>query len=368
MMTEQELHKLIKENKKIQKQLISTLNIKGENIIFNSEDQYPNGLLADFSVLDGNEVKAIIELKGSEIGANEYVRGTGQLFQYQHFIDMKLSLKNYLFNNSLSVLCFPSSLLLNKPYNIGLFAYPSNSVILEYNEETMSFRIITKKDLEKFAGKKGKELITISSYYIRDNRIFELYIALRYLQIMKLIGVHQISRNEAEKFLQAINTPNNKNWRNAFISLSSLGLTVEDNITTEIGAKLSNLDYPNFCFQIYNLYIKNYFITILAAIRKLNAEINPISLADLKCAIDFLYRGKEVSFLTDSGTRYLSSWLNLMQDDFRCLTFEKGKPKRTYKITYPIDLYNEVSIVRQISKNKYALNFVNKFYSLFRGF
>ena len=360
-MTESEFHKIIKENKDVQRNLVNTLGIQGENIIFNSEDQFPNGMFADFSIIADDKVKAIIELKGSDIGVNDYVRGTGQLFQYQHFIDLGLSIKSYIYDNAKAVYCFPSSLITQTNYNIGLFNYPKGSIILEFNEENLRFRIISELDLKVFAGERGKEMVTISHFYIRDNRLFEIYIALKYLNIKKLIGLKTISRQETEAFLSQLNTPNNANWRNVFISLSSLGLIDHLNVPTEIGSSFSSISFSNFAYEIYNSYIKGYFKAILQNLIELGSVVNEITLHQLKTSINSSYSNKEVLFLTDAETRYLSSWLNIMKDDFGCINFVPNSKKRTYNINYPIDLYNKKAICGEIEKRSNAYFYIDMF-------
>ncbi|GAA7553402.1 hypothetical protein JP0020_04830 [Helicobacter pylori] len=64
--------------------------------------------------LKKNKVRAIIECKGGAIGVSEYVRGIGQIFQYEYFFENHLSLKNYEFcQNFNSVLVFPESVLIS---------------------------------------------------------------------------------------------------------------------------------------------------------------------------------------------------------------------------------------------------------------
>lgn len=366
MMDEATLHKIIKENKEVQKRLLKSLEIDDTNVTFNSEDQYPNGLFADFSIIEGtNIVKAIVELKGSNIGANEYVRGTGQILQYQYFIDNNLSTKNYDLSNAVSVLCFPSSLISDRNFNIGLFGYPEKSIIVEFNEENYTFRQIRDKDLKVFAGSRGKDTITISPYYIRDTRVFEVYIALKFCQILKLMGYDAINRKQAEAFLRQLETPDNGNWRNVFITLSSLGLTDHLNIPTQIGAKYADMSFEEFAYEIYNSYIKNYFSLLLSSILTFPKSNCNISLEQLREAVNSTYGGKDVLFMTDSGTRYLSSWLNIMKDDYGCINFPANRNLREYSIIYPIDKYNKKSIMEEIKKNSsLPYIFIAKFNSL----
>ena len=365
-MNEAELHRLLLTDKTVQKRMLSILGISGTKVVFNSEDQYPNGMYADFTIISDDEVKAIVELKGSDIGVNENVRGTGQIFQYKHFIDLNMSVKSYVYSNAIPVYCFPSSLIAKKDYNIGLFAYPEGCVILEFNETNHSFRRISLKDLKVFAGSRGKEAVTISPYYIRDTRLFELFIALRLLNILKLSGYKSIDRKKTEGFLKCLNVPDNGNWRNVFIGLSSLGLTDDNNIPTDMGAEYANMEYDKFAYEIYNSYVRNYFDVIFTNLLGLGANIKPISLKELKESIDKSFHGREVLFLTDSGTRYLSSWLNIMKDDFGCIDFEPKKANRTYTLNYPIDSYNEKAIKSKIKEKSIAYPYIVLFNSLMK--
>ncbi len=69
---------------------------------------------------------------------SEYVRGIGQIFQYEYFFENHLSLKNYGFcQNFNSVLVFPESVLKNNDFNVGLFKYPKSKKILEINSHNL---------------------------------------------------------------------------------------------------------------------------------------------------------------------------------------------------------------------------------------
>ncbi|GAA8304130.1 hypothetical protein HpKG86_01240 [Helicobacter pylori] len=50
------------------------------------EDAYINGITADFTLFERNKVRAIIECKSGAIGVSEYMRGIGQIFQYEYFL------------------------------------------------------------------------------------------------------------------------------------------------------------------------------------------------------------------------------------------------------------------------------------------
>ncbi|WP_249405855.1 hypothetical protein [Helicobacter pylori] len=86
------------------------------------EDTCINGITADFTLFERNKVRAIIECKSGAIGVSEYVRGIGQIFQYEYFFENHLSLKNYGFcQNFDSVLVFPESVLISGIIILWLF-------------------------------------------------------------------------------------------------------------------------------------------------------------------------------------------------------------------------------------------------------
>lgn len=107
-MKESEVHQLIMDEETLRSSILSLLNIDGKDskIEFVHEDQYPNGMYADFTVKKDDEVQAIIECKGSDIGVNDYVRGIGQILEYQHFADSNLSIKGYKYNKNVCSVYF----------------------------------------------------------------------------------------------------------------------------------------------------------------------------------------------------------------------------------------------------------------------
>ena len=96
-MKESVFHDIVQKDVMVQDSILSALNISGKSYSFIHEDQYPNGLIADFTIKKDNVVKAILELKASDIEVNDYVRGIGQVMQYQHFADSNLTTKGYIY-------------------------------------------------------------------------------------------------------------------------------------------------------------------------------------------------------------------------------------------------------------------------------
>lgn len=366
-MLEAAVHKLIIEHSSVRNSILSLLEVpyKENSVDFIHEDQYPNGLYADFTIKKDNSVVAILECKGSDIRVNDYVRGIGQILEYQHFADNKMSMKGYDFDDSAcSVYFLPSSVLRNRNFNVGLFKYPEKSKIIELNEHNKNVRLISDKELKELASAVNNDLVTISQYYIRDNRLFELYLCLKYCQLMKLKGFEKVSRSNAETtFLRKLETPNNKNWRNAFISLSSLGLIDNDNLPTFIGSLYASKDYSEFCLEIYKSYIKEYVDLLTQVLLEMsNRQLNlsfDASYSDISKNIGNMFLNKKVLFVTDSDNRYLSSWMNIMRDDFMCLDFISRS--NTRKLLYNIEELNDNAIINRIKNNETANEYLEKF-------
>jgi len=360
-MDEMALHKIIVEDKSVQASILNLLNIDS-SYEFKHEDQYPNGLKADFSIVSGNTVKGIIECKGSDIGVNDFVRGIGQVMEYQHFADNNLSSKGYEYDKAVSIYLFPSSIIKNKNFNIGLFGYPEKCRIIEYNEINNGIREITQKELVIFADAQNSNKITISQYYIRDNRLFELYICLKYVLSKKICGFKNVDRRQAEMdFLRKIETPNNNNWRNAFISLSSLGLIDSNNLPTPLGAKYATMEYEEFAYEIYNSYIRVYLDLLVETILKKSDKSVNITYDEIKKMLTEEFNGKEILFMTDSDNRYLSSWMNILRDDYGAVDFASRSNWRTVK--YKIFDLNRDTIISKIKMYSIAYQYIEKFHS-----
>ncbi|WP_238700121.1 hypothetical protein [Helicobacter pylori] len=94
---EKDFQGLIASNNNIQKGICSVLETDYKDFKLLREDAYIMALQPDFTLFEKNKVRAIIECKGGAIGVSEYVRGIGQIFQYEYFFENHLSLKNYAF-------------------------------------------------------------------------------------------------------------------------------------------------------------------------------------------------------------------------------------------------------------------------------
>lgn len=366
-MLEREFQEKIYNSLEIQENLVNALDIDQDSFLLKREIEFVNGITADFIIsnTETNEMQAIIECKRADIGVTEYVRGVGQLFQYEHFQKKGIRPKNlsqiiYNDRENRNVLVIPSSFIANTNLNIGLFCYPETAKILEVHVNNNRVREISKDELIKLADATVESLKTISQYYVRDNRLFECYIALRVIGILKHLHI-SLNRSDIEnKILRQVEVINNRNWRNAFITLSSLGFMSRGAGLSNIEAQLIPADVYNFISSMYKDYLYPY-IDILMDILIENSADNMCNLNNQQISnlIRNRYEGKDVLFLTESNGRYISSWLNIMRDDFGCIQFEARSSER--KIIYKPSELQQSDLTRKIKEYSNAKQYVDSF-------
>lgn len=331
----------------VQNGILTALNIS-TTVDFIKEDTYINGITADFTIADKESINAIVECKAGNINVTDYVRGIGQLFQYEYFMEKNISHKSYKYSDEFQTVYFyPSSVIKNNTFNIARFKYPDSTIILELNENNNAVRRITDKELKELDNAETDNLVTISQYYFRDNRLFEYYILLKYCLLLSQMGRTFCNRKVAEtSFLKKLNTINNGNWRNAFITLANLGLIDNNNLPTAVGKILALMEYEDFAVNMFYSYLEPYFIEILKCFNN-STEID-LDNQSLCNAIDSRYMNRNVLYLTQSNGRYISSWMNIFRDDFGIIDF---KPRKSYrKLVYnPLDL-NENSFAKKLEK------------------
>lgn len=339
---EKYFHDFVIKNEAIQLDILSILKLP-ENLSklkLIHEDTYINGITADFTLIYDDKIRAIIECKAGDIGVTDYVRGIGQVLQYEYFSESKISPKGFDYYNEFnSILLIPSSVLLNNNLNIGKFKYPKTTHIIEINDVNKVARLISKKELEDLSEIEDNNLICISQYYIRDTRLFELYMLLRYLCFLKIKKVETVNRIDVEEEMQKTESINNRNWRNVWISLSSLGFINSKNLPTESGLIFGMMEFEEFLSMMYKSYVKPYIDILMNYFSESQINKNK-KLLEIK--EDFLnqYSGKEILFLTQSETRYLSSWINILRDDFGCIDFQPRSTQRQI-IFNPCELNDE---------------------------
>jgi len=320
------------------------------------EDRYINGITADFTCVYDNKIKAIIEVKAADIGVTDYVRGIGQVLQYEYFFDKNISSKGWEYSADFkSILLIPSDVIKFNSFNIGKFKYPKTTLIVEINENSNVARQISDKELTELSTINKNNLTSICQYYIRDNRLFEIFMLLRYLTFLKIKGETKCNRKDIEANLIKTQTINNGNWRNAWISVSSLGFISSSNLPTASGIKIGLMEYEEFAYLMYVSYIKPFVDVIMEYFNNDKANLNKnyiTIIEDLKKQ----YNDRDVLFLTQSNGRYLSSWLNILRDDYGCIDFKSRTNNR--KIIYIPDSLNKNSFIKKIKSNTQANNYL----------
>jgi len=352
-------HDLIIKNDNIKSDLLSILNLPDNlsNLNLIHEDKYINGITADFTFVYDNKIRAIIECKAGDIGVTDYVRGIGQVLQYEYFNDQKISSKGLQYDNNFnSILLVPSSAFNNSNFNIGKFKYPKSTYIVEINDINKVARKITEEELKTLSTVENNSLTSISQYYIRDIRLFEIYMLLRYLCFLKIKNQTNVNRTQIELELRKTNSINNKNWRNAWISLSSLGLINSTNLPTKAGLEFGMYDFGDFLIMVYKSYIKPYIETLFNYFNQDSANIKK-GLKEVRADLFLQFSNRDVLFLTQSETRYLSSWFNILRDDFGCIDFLPRNSNRIINYN-PLEL-NDKSLKENIKKYTKSSAYIN---------
>lgn len=347
-------------DKTLQRYIIDNLGIKDDGkISFVRGKSYLNRIYPDIKITKNNEILSLVEIKGANINVTDYVRGIGQLFQYEYFSEKNITEKNtneYYSNNFKTLYLYPSEVTKNNDFNISNFKYPLSTKILQVNLNNYVIREFSDQQKLKFSDLNINEnLVAISEYYFRDNRVFELYIIIQVLSKYFKNNDNFLNRTDLElNFLRKYNTPNNNNWRNAFITLSGLGFLNSKNNLSEAGKDYSGYDYFEFCYLIYSSYIKEYAKELMPIL----IEKPSSSLSEINIIIKAKFENKDVLFLTESQNRYLSSWLGIFRDDFGFINFKPRNTNRTINYN-PIGIEKDEFILN-IKKYTQASQYINK--------
>lgn len=330
------------------------------------EVQFINGITADFAMYNNEgQIISIIECKGDDIGVTEYVRGIGQITQYEYF--KRNNITGNINKDCRVFLSFPSSLMQDCSFDVSKFAYPQNTELLIVNTENKSPIVINpSKDYDKI--QRELNTIQLSPYYFRDTRIAELYIVL--LEAVKRYKIHnhkKISRVECGSILETYNTINKRNARNVFIALSSLGFIDSENIPTMKGLELARLDFSSFCSTVIFEYYKPFVNAVFRSfdiVQRQNDTYNlkSISNSEISQIIHNFYK-KDIYYLTESNGRYMSSWLNSLRDDVGCITFKPKQQTKEIIINYN-PIYSKEYTTKFIKDNvkiDYLNNYLNDY-------
>lgn len=364
-MSEDKVQELIKSDELVQERIKELLDLNGE-VEFIPEDSYINGITADFTVLQNNKIMAIIECKAGNINLTDYVRGIGQLFQYEYCFEKKVPHNSYEYSEDFKIIYFYPDSVINKSYNIAKFKYPKTSTIYILKERTKEIQEIPKNILKKIDEEEDNGLIMISPYYVRDIRIFEYYMLMRYSFLQETMGIKKFKRDGIfiENFFKKTETINKKSIiKNGWITLSNCGLIKKGNLLTEAGKRLVVLDYEEFAVEMYHNFFEPYFNEILKCFG--DEKIINLTLSGWEELIRKNNDNRDVCFLTDTkDTQSMSSWLNIMQDDFGIIEFEKNKIKKGVKLIYDPRTLNDDALMEKVKNNSVGHKYIQNFQRL----
>lgn len=352
-----------------QRELQRILDIEDENNIeFKREEVFINGISVDVMVYASmkKEMFSLIECKATNIGVTEYVRGIGQTLQYEYFFEKNIKPKNnnnYNFYNKFqTLLIITSDFMKETSINVAKFKYPKTLKLVEINTNNLGLRVIDSTEINKIDKNTDEKTKAFNFYYFRDNRIFELFILLTELNIQSFKIKGTIHRKDLiDNSLNNIETINKNNWRNAFITLSSTGLIDSENRPTNLGTELAKLDFPEFAYEIYQSYLKDYIDYILKIMIKNDLFDIEASYTEIINIMKNDNNGVDILYLTQSGSRYLGSFLHIMRDDYGIVSFQPRNKKR--KLNYNISELNKDTIIKNIKSKTTADTYLDNYFN-----
>ncbi len=112
------------------------------------------------------------------------------------------------------------------------------------------------------------------------------------------------------------------------------------------------MSYSEFLVMVFESYIKPYYIEIFKLVENDTLNLKNNEIAE---RIKMHFNNHEVLFLTESNSRYISSWLNIAKDDFAFFSFTKRLVQR--QLIFNPFTSNKENFIKHIEKyslyNKY---------------
>jgi len=329
-MTEYQVLKFLENN--LGEVLSTCLKYQGA---FKSKGEFrlSNGIQVDLAALDSsNRVVGLFEAKGS-VGINDLVKGIGQVFQYQNHVDKKLEY-DYA-PKAKSFLVIPIDVY--RRLDFRKFKFPKGTGIILVDPKQNTFLLLGKKKIKQGMMKNIK---IISPYYVRDNRLGEIYLGLKTIETLSpRVKTGKLKMAEVKEQLKKI-IKNKGNARNIGITLRGLGFIDRENRLTAEGQRHLRMTYEDFCKKLALNQLAPFLNLIMIALVEIALEkgnnLNKIildNLEELRQKIISHY-GQNVLYVTDSKTRYISSWMNILKEDLGAVSFKPGSYSQGIKINY----------------------------------
>ena len=164
--SEKFLHNLALTDIDVQKNIISSMDIDyHDGIKFSKCGPYLNRIIPDLKITSGDEILALIEVKGPKINVTDFVRGIGQLFQYEYFSEIgsieKNNQKLRYSDNFETIYLYPSQVLVINDFDITKFKYPKSTRQLQINHKNYVVRNFSSEQQNQFS-RINENLIAIS--------------------------------------------------------------------------------------------------------------------------------------------------------------------------------------------------------------
>ena len=128
--SEKYLQSLVLNDKNIHKYIIDNLGLKYDGSEkFEKGKKYLNNLIPDFKITKNNEIIALVECKGANINVTDYVRGLGQLAQYESFWKKNIKEKETetYSQNFKTIYLYPSEVIKNNDFKKEDFLFPEST-------------------------------------------------------------------------------------------------------------------------------------------------------------------------------------------------------------------------------------------------
>ena len=145
--SERYVQNLVIRNTKVQKYIIDNIGLSytGREK-FTKGKSYINRILPDIKIMKDGKIISLVECKGPNINVTDYVRGIGQLYQYEYFYENNIvENKTDVYSEDFKTLyLYPSVVLKNKDFNITRFKYPKSTVQLQINLDNFFIDFLSK--------------------------------------------------------------------------------------------------------------------------------------------------------------------------------------------------------------------------------
>ncbi len=256
------------------------LNPKGP---FDLKPQYKldYGGAVDWAVFDKttNKIIGLIECKG-EPDLTEFVRGLGQIEQYYQAMIRNPA----AFTSDAKTLYVADKVTVNKipHWDLMHFDKSDNLVLIDSSVvgtttlPTDEYALYKKRDLGRLVAVKSDDLILTGIPFVRDVRLYEVY--------MGLMALYEDNKDEVfgggtsnirtviDNVLTVYKTKNSGNARNVGISLRDFGLIDEYNIPTEYGMVMLKSKYVDFIKNIIFEHYNDVIVHIVTAMLNIASQ------------------------------------------------------------------------------------------------